>query len=123
MIAIFDRKAKRLPIETLLRIVVKKSLLEVDEPVVLTRLGGVGEVIWGLESRLDAGESVITSIGELQCIVSTPGQIIDELRCGNQRICIGVSDATFMFVQSVDKNIEKEIASQFRQATVIADQG
>ena len=121
MIAIFDRQDDRLPVAALLLAVVQNSLLTLDEPIALTRFGGKGEAVWEIESRLDASESVFASIRELQRIVSTPGQVIDELRCGNDNACIGVSDSTFMFFQSIDKNIEATIGSMFRQVTVLPD--
>ncbi len=124
MITIHDRQTatNRLPVVDLLLAVVRHANVRPDDRVALTRMGGAGECVWQLESKLDAGEIVSTSVAELLTIASKSSQIIDELRCTNEKITFGLFDATFLFVQAVDKDIENEIAAEFRSVTSLADQ-
>lgn len=125
MIAIFDRQSEtqRLPLAELLDAILRHSSLKLDDEIALTRMGGTGQKVWLLESRLDAGETVRTSIGELKSILSGTDQIVDELRCSYRNFGFGLIDSTYLFVHATDKEIENGVASEFQRVTVLAGGG
>ena len=123
MIAIFDREpdSQCLRLADLLRAVLKHSDLQSDDKLSLTRMGGTGQNVWSLESRLDAGETVTTSIGEVLRILLSADQIIDELQCCRKDVAFGLMDATYLFIESHNKGLETAVASEFEEIKFLPD--
>ena len=115
MKAIFDRipDSFQFPLtELLLAVCSAVPFLEV-KPVVVKRLGGVGEAVWGYEQKLDQGLKLELEWKVIEAISLCSDAVVDELLCSSGPVYFGISDASFMFVQSTDKDLETRISSNF----------
>ena len=123
MIAIKDRNTETgvLPLAELLVAVLRHTEISPNTVIQLIRFGGAGGRVWYYESKLDAGETTALPMVELSAIVSDSTQCVDEMHCLGQGCQFGLSDATFLLFQSLDKSIEGEVSAEFHHVTTIAD--
>ncbi|ADB15576.1 hypothetical protein Psta_0891 [Pirellula staleyi DSM 6068] len=123
MITIFDRQptTNRLPIGDLVLAIIKHLGINPSDQFEVIRIGGVGENIAAIESKLDDDKEVSMSAEDLLGLATSPVQFLDELHCANKTVSFGLQDATFLFVQAVDKVSENKIASTFQQVRFLAD--
>lgn len=112
---IFNKRttSEPFPVLRLVETVLQECHVKHDDIVEITRIGGPGERIWAIESKIDEGEEVFVFFRDLVSLSTSDGDSIDELRCFYGRLAFGVFDASFMFVQSEDKHVERLIASAF----------
>lgn len=123
MITISDRSntTNGLPVGQFLDILLECSNICSDEIVDVVRIGGVGKQIWERESKIDQGDRVKVSIAQLKQIVSDPSESLEDLLCVADSVTFGLSDSSFLFVQSTDKNLEDQIARRFQNVTLLSD--
>ena len=77
--------------------------------------GGGGPRIWDIESRFDKEDQIFLSLGDLLSACNAEGNSCDELCCARDGTFFGLSDATFLFIQSQDKRLEDFVCSHFRK--------
>ncbi|WP_437201052.1 hypothetical protein [Planctomicrobium sp. SH664] len=123
MIAIYDRLegTNTFSLKDFLSSILRHTTLSRSDRIQLIRMGGVGNWIWELESKLDTGEDVDITIDNLLLIASNPDESIEELLCNAGELQFGISDASFLFFQSAEKRIEKKVAADFKQAVFLQD--
>ena len=123
MRAIFDRvpSAKKFPLSELLSAV--RGVLQIPQvqPVTIRMLGGVGRMIWSYESRLDEGKDVIVPFADIERLAESGEDCVDELWGTVGTTHFGISNSSFLFVQSDDKEIERAIAGHFETIREIPD--
>ena len=115
MKAIFDRVPlpKKFPLSNLLLSMCKRVPdLKVSQ-VAIKRIGGLGEPVWKYELILNEGAELSLEFCALEDLSLNPDAAIDELLCVSGLLCFGISDSSFMFIQTDDKLLESEIASGF----------
>ena len=111
----------KFPLAKLLMTVIEESGGSLDGRYRIVRIGGNGEAIWALESKLNFGEGLTMSLRDLLDLEGQQGSEIDTLRCISETITLGISDASFMFVQAADKAVESRISSQFDTVEELPD--
>ena len=83
--------------------------------------GGAGPRIWEVESQLNEREKVFLSLGDLLAVCTGDDNVCDELCCARDGTFFGLSDATFLFIQSRDKNLEDFVCSCFQKVRDFGD--
>jgi hypothetical protein len=76
-------------------------------------IGGVGDPVWKYEEMINRGEDVCVPFRVLADVADTEEQVINELKCCFGSTVFGLSDSTFLFIDSPLKMIEDCVASQF----------
>ncbi|MGL4512438.1 MAG: hypothetical protein ACRCT8_05050 [Lacipirellulaceae bacterium] len=84
--------------------------------VSVDRLGGVGgegDPVWEYESMLDMGDEVQLPFEFLLRVAEVDDGAINELRCRFGSVTFGLSDSSYLFVDSTDPTVEKCVAERF----------
>jgi hypothetical protein len=128
VIIIRDRVSTfRFPLDVFLERIMEAFALPATELVRLTRFGGHGsrqcELEIELEIAINAGRQFTVSLERLTSIFVDPEEHCDELRCLHDRVIFGLSDASFLFVESQEKRAEQNVAAGFRITEQRADVG
>ncbi len=123
MKAIFDQieLPKKFPLFKLLENIRDCLGISPDKLVEVHRAGGVGKNVWKYESLLNGGRRVVLNFSELENMASDPQEYPDELLCVSDGVYFGISDASFLFVQAIDKNIETKVLKQFTNFSDVPD--
>ena len=112
---------RRFPLSLLLDRISDCFCLRLDSTVRVVRFGGVGQKVWAIESALDEGHNVAVSLAQLKSIADDPNEICDEMYCIHDAVTFGLSDASFLFVQSQDKIAEANVAKSFADVAEMPD--
>lgn len=111
--------------DLLLLSVLRHSHLKRDDQIQVTRIGGYSEKIYALElefeNELENSKIPHTTIGTLLTLLADKTELLFLLICGDDRICFGLFDGDFHFVQAKDKAIEQKIARDFDLVTFLLD--
>jgi hypothetical protein len=125
MKAIFDKipspKFEKFPLSELLLAVRSAVPCSVQTPVVIKRLGGVGDAVWQHEQKLDQGLKLELEWREIEGLSLCSDAAVDELLCILGPVYFGIFDASFMFVQSSDKTLEARLSSKFEDVREVPD--
>jgi hypothetical protein len=115
MKAIFDQieAPKIFPLFRLLENIKVYLGIPPEKLVEVHRVGGVGKSVWKYESTLNDGRQLALSFYELEQMAADAQEYPDELLCAMDGIYFGISDASFLFVQAFDKNVESKTLNQF----------
>ena len=118
-----DRIAGRekFPLDKLLEVIQGIFGFQDHETVRITRVGGRGSAVLAYESVFDEGRQLLLSISDLKACASDDGQVLDLLHCIHDKVCFGISDSSFVFVQAKDKELEAMVAQHFTHVKEVSD--
>lgn len=123
MVIIKDKSVghEKLPLASFLMQVKRHFRLDAEVDLSVIRFGGLGDKVWSLECVLEQSGSLSLKMRQLLLIAEDQSQEIDELCCIHDTAVFGLADATFLFVQSQDREAERAVANAFKLAEEIPD--